>query len=180
MRIANVIASGTTLLATGGSWAESFFGPAAGTITVEGGASLETNVHSLGGLGAAHEVGVDRLQRQSPLADCFGDHLVQHRRAHQHDVGAAPVAISDAELVLRISVTLLGRGLVERQGVRASVRVAERGQTAGVEHRERALQADEYYVLARSYMGQALIEQGTEIPYQQATSSGATSVSWKQ
>ncbi len=48
-----VIASGTTLLATGGSWAESFFGPAAGTITVEGGASLETNVHSLGGLGAA-------------------------------------------------------------------------------------------------------------------------------
>ncbi len=60
-----VIASGTTLLATGGSWAESFLGPLGGSITVEGGASMETGVHSLGGLGAAFNQPAITLEEDS-------------------------------------------------------------------------------------------------------------------
>lgn len=48
-----LVKSGSSLIASGGSWATSFFGAGSRAVTLESGASMETGVHSLGGLGAA-------------------------------------------------------------------------------------------------------------------------------
>lgn len=48
-----VVKNGTALKVTGGSWPTSFFGNGARSISIEGGGSMETGVHSLGGLGGA-------------------------------------------------------------------------------------------------------------------------------